>query len=1061
MTKSVKWQRNAISAAVSAAICSMAIAPALAEDAPATLEEIIVTGVKASLTKSMDIKRNATGVVDAISSEDMGKFPDTNLAESLQRITGVSIDRNNGEGKQVTVRGFGGGFNLVTLNGRQMPAASVGTITGNSDDVGSQGTSRSFDFSQIASEGVAGVQVYKTGNAAVPTGGIGATINISTAKPLDVGNKSSVGVKAVHDGGGDKSATPEVSGLWSWANDAKTFGISAFGSYQDRDFGARGVNVSQYAFFNYSPSLSFLAGPNGIPATVDNAPAVGQLMALPANMGLSDAHITRKRTNGMITLQFAPSENTTITADAMYTQTKLKDRNLVPGIWFSRAFTYLQFDGNAAVATPIKLIEQPALPGGRGKDFFFASWGEATKDDATTFGLNLKHKFGSDWSMEADGATSTAKSGGDGPRGYNSWRMNLAAAGAGWQGAVYSGGLPTATVGVLENAGPAGGNGNGVLDIADLSTQTARTVLSTQETKNHQFNVSFAWDKGNGVSAKFGVGYMATEMNQLHSETQDFLGGWGVGCRRPFVGSTDCLSDINSAQRALIQQINVLNDFKKLNLSGYPNASGAAPAGYYLTTLGKESFYVDPYAFIQSLNGYQYIDDKTGLVTGTFNSNNLNQVAYDNNTVKEHITSAYAQSKFDGEIGGYKTQTVLGLRLEKTTLLSSAKQKTVNGFTWQSDNDYGANLSSNLQTLQQGSSYTNLLPNLDFSIDLPNALKARASVSQTIARPAYNDLFMTTQVRAWQTPSAIGGVATAQRGNPQLSPLESTNLDLSLEWYYGESDYASIGFFTKSVNNFVGTGVSTVNLFGIVDPSSGAAGTLTGQAAVALKAANSTVNEQNLFTMAAILAHPELYPNGALDYIDPGQPGGADLALAIIQQIDLNAGPNDPLAKFSFSQPINNHTSKLHGAELAWQHFFGRSGFGFQANATFVNGDVHYNNAADPSISQFALLGLSNSANAVAIYEKHGISARLAYNWRDAFLAGTVYGGVQGLPSYVAAHHQIDFNVSYDITRQLQVSLDGINVTSEGSVLYSRTKQMQLFNLEGDARYVLSARYQF
>jgi len=1054
--KSVKWQRNAISAAVSAALCTMAVAPAFAADE--TLEEVIVTGIRGSLKQSMDIKRDSTGVVDAISAEDMGKFPDTNLAESLQRITGVSIDRNNGEGKQVTVRGFGGGFNMVTLNGRQMPAASVGTITGNSDDVGSQGTSRSFDFSQIASEGVAGVQVYKTGNAAVPTGGIGATINISTAKPLEVGNKASFGVKGVHDAGGDKNITPELSGLWSWANDGKTFGISAFGSYQDRSFGTRGVNVSQYSYFHYDPSLSFLSN-----ATVANAPAVGALIALPANIGMSDDHIERKRTNGMVTLQFAPSENTTVTADAMYTQTKLKDQNLVPGIWFSRQFSYLQFDGNTTVATPIKLIEQISPPNGRGKDYFFASWADATKDEAHTLGLNLKQKFGNGWTMDADVATSDAKSGGDGPRGNNSWRMNLAAAGAGWQGASYSGGLPTATIGVVDNTGPAGGNGNGVLDVPDLSTETALTTKSTQETKNTQFNVAFSWDNGNGVSAKLGAGYMATQMDQGFSSTLDYLGGWGVGCRQPSVGSPTCLSDIPPNVQSTIKQINVLKDFNKLVFAGYPNAAAVAPPGYYLTTLGKESFYVDPYAFMQAMNGYVHYDANLNPV-GHFDVNNLSQNGFNSNTVKEHIASAYAQTKFDGEIGGLKTQTVVGLRLEKTTVLSTAQQKTVNSITWQSDNDFATNLSPNLTLVQGGSNYTNVLPNIDFAVDLAHSLKARASVSQTIARPQYSDMFMTTTVGGWNTPSELGGVAPASRGNPGLAPLESTNMDVSLEWYYGESDYASIGFFTKSVNNFVGTGITSTNLFGILDPASGAPGTLTAAATTALKAAGSQVNEQNLFTMSAILANPAIYPAGAAAYIDPSQPGGAALALQAIALVDINApanDPNAPLGKFNLSQPVNNHTSKLHGAELAWQHFFGHTGFGFQANATFVNGDVHYNNAADPTISQFALLGLSNSANAVAIYEKHGVSARLAYNWRDAFLSQTTYQGQQGVPAYFAAHHQVDFSLSYDITKQLQVTLDGINITKEGTVIYSRTKQMQLWNAEGDPRYVIGARFTF
>src|SRR3546814_1764946 len=114
---------------------------AVAQDAPADSEvngdEIIVTGSRASLAASADIKREAQGVVDAISAEDIGKFPDTNLAESLQRITGVSIDRSRGEGSLVTVRGFGPEFKLVTVNGRQMPTSLIG-------HGGSRPSSRSF-----------------------------------------------------------------------------------------------------------------------------------------------------------------------------------------------------------------------------------------------------------------------------------------------------------------------------------------------------------------------------------------------------------------------------------------------------------------------------------------------------------------------------------------------------------------------------------------------------------------------------------------------------------------------------------------------------------------------------------------------------------------------------------------------------------------------------------------------------------------------------------------------------------------------------------------------------
>src|SRR5690349_5855707 len=204
-----------------------------------TLEEVVVTGIRGSLTSSMNLKRDSQGVVDGIVAEDIGKFPDTNLAESLQRISGVSIDRSSiGEGQRVTVRGVGPDFNLVLLNGRQMPASSLA-------DTGAS-NSRAFDFANLASEAVSEVQVYKTSRAEVPTGGIGATINIKTARPLDnPGFRANFGVKGVMDTSNDNlpnslqgdDITPELSGIISNTFDEGRLGVSLSGSYQERDFG--------------------------------------------------------------------------------------------------------------------------------------------------------------------------------------------------------------------------------------------------------------------------------------------------------------------------------------------------------------------------------------------------------------------------------------------------------------------------------------------------------------------------------------------------------------------------------------------------------------------------------------------------------------------------------------------------------------------------------------------------------------------------------------------------------------------------------------------------------
>ena len=224
------------------------------EQAGEELEEVVVTGLRGSLKASMDLKRDASGVVDAITSEDIGKFPDSNLSESLQRITGVSIDRRNGEGSQVTVRGFGGDYNLVTLNGRAMPAADAFG--------GGQGVTRSFNFANLASEAVSGIEVYKTGKANITPGGIGATINIKTARPFDNdGVIANIGVKALNDTTnrvGD-DFTPEVSGIFSYANDDKTWGVGLTASYQKRDSGSIGSNLFDWQIRTWHDDLEAVA----------------------------------------------------------------------------------------------------------------------------------------------------------------------------------------------------------------------------------------------------------------------------------------------------------------------------------------------------------------------------------------------------------------------------------------------------------------------------------------------------------------------------------------------------------------------------------------------------------------------------------------------------------------------------------------------------------------------------------------------------------------------------------------------------------------------------------
>jgi TonB-dependent receptor len=261
----------------------LVINPAFSQDAPATppaatqqaqpsptqLDTVQVTGIRNSLSQAMDIKRDSAGVVDAISAEDIGKFPDTNLAESLQRITGISIERRDGEGAQVTARGFGPQFNMVTLNGRQMPGADAFGAAGQVAIGGVDGGTRAFNFAQLAAEAVNGIEVYKTSQANVPSGGIGATINILTGRPFDhEGIVASAGAKIVSDQSQpfDNDLTPELSGIFSYTNPDKTWGVGVSASYQKRKGGS--VQATNN-YWNIQPWTGTMPGN----PTVTNAPS--------------------------------------------------------------------------------------------------------------------------------------------------------------------------------------------------------------------------------------------------------------------------------------------------------------------------------------------------------------------------------------------------------------------------------------------------------------------------------------------------------------------------------------------------------------------------------------------------------------------------------------------------------------------------------------------------------------------------------------------------------------------------------------------------------------------
>ena len=326
-----KTLKNSLLAGVSVAAVSLGIDVASAQQSD-EVDELIVQGIRKSLQSSSDLKRNAKGIVDAISAEEMGKFPDTNLAESLQRISGVSIDRQRGEGSTVTVRGFGPEYNLVTFNGRQIATSTLG-------DGASAPSSRSFDFANLASEGIAGLEVYKTGKAPVASGGIGSVININTTRPLDdKGFKATASYKVVQDESwnGGSTQTPEISGLISntWDLAEGEFGVSLSLISQERKSSVNQATVGwRDAYYGNEGNWGSIVGNDN--HTVTNGPADTDVYRIPQNMAYSLIDFESERFNGLLTMQYAPNDKITATLDILKATYEIEARSNDVSIWFN------------------------------------------------------------------------------------------------------------------------------------------------------------------------------------------------------------------------------------------------------------------------------------------------------------------------------------------------------------------------------------------------------------------------------------------------------------------------------------------------------------------------------------------------------------------------------------------------------------------------------------------------------------------------------------------------------------------------------------------------------
>jgi TonB-dependent receptor len=980
-----------VALAISSSMVTAQTTEESASAASGVVEEVVVKGIRQSLEASADVKRFDGGVVDAITAEDIGAFPDTNLAEALQRVTGVSIDRARGEGQYVTVRGFGPAFNLVTLNGRQMPTTG-----------GADGNSRSFDFGNLAVEGVSRVEVYKSGKADVPTGGIGSSINIVTTKPLEApGFKATAAISGMNDTSSKSGSdiTPEVSFLVSNTFLDDTVGVAVTAVRQERNNGAATASIGGWRSFT-GDTDNWWTGERpsewgGIPydqTTQQNRPMTAdERYSVPQNTGYEFAEWDRVRTNSQLTLQYAPSESVTATLDYTYSEVELERTFSNYSAWYNFGGQETIWDGEVN-ASPLKYAEYSS-----GSDYAMGAGEDATAQENKSLGFNLAWDVNEQLSLVLDHHSSTAESRPDSEFG-SSALLSIAAFTRDKTTTYFDRGqLPVLSLDLSSPLSP---------DDMIVTGSVFANNYQRMEIDQTKVAGTFEFDAETFVkSVDFGV-----EMTEVNNRTASAVvqrDAWGGVTQAGAIA--DLMTETSAAGR--FSDVSGGNDPDLLTTYYTYDMSDLIDRTEQLIASGEADLFMTA--------------DMGVCGTGLCPSNDY---SVDRRTTEDQ-TAVYAQLNMAFDWGIRPVDVRLGVRYEETDVSSEALAPLYSGVNWVGGNEFSAVRGETSFTKLDGS-YDNLLPNLDIRVGLNEDMVARASFSKTMSRPNY------LAIQGGQTIDQLlridGG--TGSRGNPDLKPLESENIDLSFEWYYDDASYFSAGYFHKNVTNFIGVAEVNEPLFNLAHPGQGAyadeARAVLGQAATS----------------------GDIY--GWILDNKAGSPG-VDTVNGII-----SGQPGDDLANFRVTTSVNQGKDTVDGFEINLQHTFGDTGYGFIVNSTFVDSDTSYDNML--LAQQFVVSGISDSANLIGFYENDWMSIRVAYNWRDSFLAGTGQANVGAIPpTYVDAYDQIDIGAQFTLTENLNLFVDAINVTDETSYVYGRTKAQPLFVTQAGARYNVGLRYTF
>jgi TonB-dependent receptor len=972
------------------------------------METVVVTGIRAAIVQGLEQKRESNVIVESIAAEDIGKMPDANLAEALQRVPGVSIDRDGGEGRYVSIRGLGPDFNTVLLNGRRI-ATSEWT--------------RSFGFDTLSSDMVGGMNVYKTQQSFIREGGVGGTVDVRTVRPMDhMGFHAAGRLELNHEDNNGKTV-PQGSVLLSDTFLGDSLGVLINGSYQERR--NRIFNVSTDHILTSGIFSAAVPDRTTIPAAIRGLWlgdvggnywsgysdfGLGQLYS-PEDLSRNVTEDTRQRIGMTTAIQWRPNDNMEFNVDYLYSKFNVVSTtrqveswlwNLMPpastASWIKSNWSYYNAAYGSDVITPYAnyIAANSKTTVDKNGVVTFANtmtnMGEQAfnkiieKRPTVTqiVGANFKWDVNEKLKVTVDASISGADNNNPGV----SERRSLTHTNIGEFNYVNTGGVPytTADPGLSASATD---NQLFMGNSYNYGTDTSAT--------NKELSADAEYKPWEGWTFRLGSIYEVGQKRSWNYRTLQngtCLGGTMSVCHiSDFFIKYD--SSWYSAAIPLTQtQVNTLsNGVYSPNPKDFGMAAAADVKSLDLNLAGIDA-YVGDLTNAQTIPftnmGYSAAQQADAIATfkayaADHGGNAVNaQKTGEGYIVSEKVTSAYLNAIKEGDLWSKRYVLTAGLRYSHTETHSVGYTKVPVALTRESTTPGSAYYSvldvtfatgdgpdgkwvPNTTALTADTSYDNFLPDIDFRVDLTDHLIWRVGASQSLSRP---ELDLLAPYYSVASQIAAGSVTIDAR-NGNLKPMLSTNFDTAAEWYYGTGNAVTFDAYWKNLKGLIATGVTT----GVTIP------TIT---------------------------------------------TGADLV------------------SFTENAPVNAKAVRVYGATLGWTHSF-EFGLGWQVNYTWTGTDWKFNpNSWTPT--DVTLPGLSNNLNAVLFYEGHGLGVRVAYNWRAKFLAQTNFpsGPFSNIastgtePVFMKSYQQVDARVAYAVFDNAEVYLEGTNLLNEPVVKVGR-----------------------